>query len=302
MRSYIIKTWETEDEREQGLSEIIEVGFDKLENAIEQARKIGEDNNYACIEVQDSKQNKSYCTIDANGEKIDNFNYIDAIRQEKTNYFYNLVYGKEDIVYKDEAMFGKASKLLEVLKENEKEIYKDYKEEKDTLEKEYKDLLKDVEEYDNDDIVKVYEHPMAVTPMLDSNKGTLEDISIEFLNLIEQEKLSEYKIQDVVYAYIKGNDISDFMEYGADSDVSNMPTLSKIYEEILDILKINYESVVTNEIRGGKYETIIEFPNNNSIMIDTYSRNAQEHIAENLDSIKEFEETLDMIEEDEMEM
>lgn len=302
MRSYIIKIWETESEREQGLSEIIEVGIDKLEIAIEQARKIGEDNDYACIEVQDSKQKKSYFTIDEKGERIDNFNYLDAIRQEKINYFYSLVYGKEDIVYKDEAMFGKASKLLEVLKENEKEIYEDYKEEKDTLEKEYKDLLKDVEEYDNDDIIKVYEHPMAVTPMLDSNKGTLEDISIEFLNLIEQEKLPEYKIQDVVYAYIKGNDISDFMEYGADSDVPNMPTLSKIYEEILDILKINYESVVTNEIRGGKYETIIEFPNNNSITIDTYSRNAQEHITENLDSIKEFEETLDMLEEDEMEM
>ena len=302
MRSYIIKTWETEDEREQGLSEIIEVGFDKLENAIEKARKIGEDNNYACIEVQDSKQNKSYCTIDANGEKIDNFNYIDAIRQEKINYFYNLVYGKEDIVYKDEAMFGKASKMLEVLKENEKEIYEDYKEEKDTLEKEYKDLLKDIEEYDYDDIIKVYEHPMAVTPMLDSNKGALEDISTEFLSLIEQEKLLEYEIRDVIDAYIRSNDINDFMEYGADLDVPNMPTLSKIYEEILDILKINYESVQTNEIRGGKYETIIEFSNSNSITVDTYSRNAQEHITENINSIKEFEETLEMIEDDEMEM
>lgn len=302
MRSYIIKTWETEDEREQGLSEIIEVRFDKLEKAIEQARKIGEDNNYACIEVQDSKQNKSYCTIDSNGERIDNFNYNDAIRQEKINYFYNLVYGKEDIVYKDEAMFGKASKMLEVLKENEKEIYEDYKEEKDTLEKEYKDLLKDIEEYDYDDIIKVYEHPMAVTPMLDSNKGALEDISTEFLSLIEQEKLLEYEIRDVIDAYIRSNDISDFMEYGADLDVPNMPTLSKIYEEILDILKINYESVQTNEIRGGKYETIIEFSNSNSITVDTYSRNAQEHIVENINSIKEFEETLEMIEDDEMEM
>lgn len=302
MRSYIIKTWETEDEREQGLSEIIEVGFDKLEKAIEQARKIGEDNDYACIEVQDSKQKKSYFTIDEKGERIDNFNYLDAIRQEKINYFYSLVYGKEDIVYKDEAMFGKASKLLEVLKENEKEIYEDYKEEKDTLEKEYEDLLKDVEEYDNEDIIKVYEHPMAVTPMLDSNKGTLEDISIEFLNLIEQEKILEYEIRDVIDAYIRSNDISDFMEYGADLDVPNMPTLSKIYEEILDILKINYESVQTNEIRGGKYETIIEFSNSNSITVDTYSRNAQEHITENINSIKEFEETLEMIEDDEMEM
>ena len=299
-KNYIIKIWETESEREQGLSEIIKVGIDKLEVAIEQARKISENNEYACIEVQDSKQKKSYLTIDEKGEKIDNFNYIDAIRQEKINYFYNLVYGEEDIVYKDESTIGKASKMLEVLKENEKEMYKDFEEEKIILE-EHKDLLKDIEEYDENDIIKIYEHPMAVVPMIDSNKGTLEDITTEFLDLIEEEIL-EYEVQDVVDAYIKSNDISDFMEYGADQDVPNMPTLSKIYKEILDILQINYESVQTNEIRGGKYETIIEFTNNNSITVDTYSRNGQEHITENINSIKEFEATLELIEDDEMEM
>lgn len=299
-KNYIIKIWETESEREQGLSEIIEVGIDKLEIAIEKARKISEDNEYACIEVQDSKQKKSYLTIDEKGEKIDNFNCIDAIRQEKINYFYNLVYGEEDIIYKDESTIGKASKMLEVLKENEKEMYKDFEEEKIILE-EHKDLLKDIEEYDDNDIIKIYEHPMAVVPMIDSNKETLKDITTEYLDLIEEEIL-EYEIQDVVDAYIKSNDISDFMEYGADQDVPNMPTLSKIYEEILDILKINYESVQTNEIRGGKYETIIEFTNNNSITVDTYSRNGQEHITENINSIKDFEETLEMIEDDEMEM
>lgn len=299
-KNYIIKIWETESEREQGLSEIIKVGIDKLEIAIEEARRISEDNEYACIEVQDSKQKKSYLTIDEKGEKIDNFNYIDAIRQEKINYFYNLVYGEEDIVYKDESTLGKASKMLEELKENEKEMYKDFEEEKIILE-EHKELLKDIEEYDENDIIKVYEHPMAVVPMIDSNKGTLEDITTEFLDLIEEEIL-EYEIQDVVDAYIESNNITDFMEYGADRDVPNMPTLSKIYEEILDILKINYESVRTNEIRGGKYETIIEFTNNNSITVDTYSRNGQEHITENINSIKEFEETLELIEDDEMEM
>ena len=299
-KNYIIKIWETESEREQGLSEIIEVGFDKLEIAMEKARKISEDNEYACIEVQDSKQKKSYLTIDEKGEKTDNFNCIDAIRQEKINYFYNLVYGKEDIIYKDESTIGKASKMLEVLKENEKEMYKDFEEEKIILE-EHKDLLNDIEEYDENDILKIYEHPMAVVPMIDSNKQTLEDITTEFLDLIEEEIL-EYEIQDVVDAYIQSNDISDFMEYGADQDVPNMPTLSKIYKEILDILQINYECVQTNEIRGGKYETIIEFINNNSITVDTYSRNAQEHITENINSIKEFEATLEMIEDDEMEM
>lgn len=298
-KNYIIKIWETESEREQGLSEIIKVGIDKLEIAIEQARKISKDSEYACIEVQDSKQKKSYITIDEKGEKIDNFNYIDAIRQEKINYFYNLVYGEKDIVYKDESIFGKARKMLEVLKENEKEMYKGFEEEKIILE-EHKELLKDIEEYDENDIIKIYEHPMAVVPMIDSNKETLEDITTEFLDLIEE--ILEYEIQDVVDAYIQSNNISDFMEYGADQDVPNMPTLSKIYKEILDILKINYDSVQTNEIRGGKYETIIEFTNNNSITVDTYSRNGQEHITENISSIKGFEETLEFIEDDEMEM
>ena len=190
--------------------------------------------------------------------------------------------------------------MLEELKENEKEMYKGFEEEKIILE-EHKELLKDIEEYDDNDIIKIYEHPMAVVPMIDSNKETLEDITTEFLDLIEEEIL-EYEIQDVVDAYIESNNITDFMEYGADRDVPNMPTLSKIYEEILDILKINYESLQTNEIRGGKYETIIEFANNNSITVDTYSRNGQEHITENINSIKEFEETLEFIEDDEMEM
>ena len=62
--------------------------------------------------------------------------------------------------------------MLEVLKENEKEMYKDFEEEKIILE-EHKDLLKDIEEYDDNDIIKIYEHPMAVVPMIDSNKETI---------------------------------------------------------------------------------------------------------------------------------
>ncbi len=302
MRNYIIKVWETEDEREQGLSEILKVGIENVDNAIEQARKIKEENEYVCVEVQDSKEKKSYCTLDNEGEKIDKSNYKDAVRQEKVNYFFNLVYGSiEENVYDDADVLGKASNVAKELKENEESIYEDYEDDPD-IKKEFKELLEDIEEYDSEDIIKIYEHPMAVIPMVDSEKRVLEDLATTFLDMVEDEEIVDYKIKDIVDAYIYSNDISDFMEYGADRDTPNMQTFSKVYRDIMIILNIDYEDIYTNEIRGGKYETVIEFGNNNSITVDTYSRNGQTHIAENMESIKEFENSLDLVEDDEMEM
>ena len=40
MARYIIKIWETKDEREQGLSDIIESNLSDIQNAIEKAKKL----------------------------------------------------------------------------------------------------------------------------------------------------------------------------------------------------------------------------------------------------------------------
>ena len=51
MGTYIIKVWETEEEREQGLSYIVENDFDSISYAIERAKKIDIEENYNAIEV-----------------------------------------------------------------------------------------------------------------------------------------------------------------------------------------------------------------------------------------------------------
>ena len=92
MRSYIIKIWENEDLREQGISDIIESDIPKLEIAIDKARDIQEKNGYACIEVQDKNERMSYYTNDGIDERIDENAYLNALKQERINYFFNLIY------------------------------------------------------------------------------------------------------------------------------------------------------------------------------------------------------------------
>ena len=68
MPRYIIKIWKTEDEREQGLSDIIESNLSDIENVIEKAKKIVKSQNYNALEVQDTKQKITYYSHTPEGE------------------------------------------------------------------------------------------------------------------------------------------------------------------------------------------------------------------------------------------
>ena len=59
MKKYTIKFWETEEERENGLSEIYGSDFENLDEAIKEAKKIMKNNNFASIEVLDNNEEES---------------------------------------------------------------------------------------------------------------------------------------------------------------------------------------------------------------------------------------------------
>lgn len=61
---YIIKIWETEEMRNSGESDIIQTDIKSLKEAIDRAKKIMEEQNYASLDVQNTKENCSfyYCT------------------------------------------------------------------------------------------------------------------------------------------------------------------------------------------------------------------------------------------------
>lgn len=61
MTNYIVKYWETEEDREQGNSEIFATTNDKT-TAIEQAEKLFWRNSFACVEVQ--TETETYLTLE----------------------------------------------------------------------------------------------------------------------------------------------------------------------------------------------------------------------------------------------
>ena len=79
-KTYIIKVWENEDLREQGLSDILEVGINDLKTAIARAKKIYENNDYISIEVQTGDEQDTLYFKDKKEERYYN---LEEIAEEK---------------------------------------------------------------------------------------------------------------------------------------------------------------------------------------------------------------------------
>lgn len=294
MRSYIIKIWENEDLREQGISDIIRTDIKDIRTAVQIAQEIQNNNRYACIEVQDNQQKTSYYMQDMIEEKIFEKKYLEAIKQEKINYLYKLMYGDKNIVFINEDMIGKANVILKELDTIKQNLIEEYQEDSKDIIKEVNELKDEIlDEYDEEDIIKLYEHPMAIVPMLNSNKGTLKDMRETFLSMVEVKEIPEVALDDVIDAYMGYNDIGNFMEYSSDSNIYTNPSFSSLYKDLMDLLNIKYIDVYTNDVSDGKYVTTIEFNNEKSITIDTNAWSEIEAIKENLKSIVEYEKTIE---------
>ena len=61
---------------------------------------------------------------------------------------------------------------------------------------------------------------------------------------------------------LKKNRLKTFVGYGSDRDSYSMPSLSNVYKDLLDKLNIKYTDVFTEDISDGKYQTTIEFDDN----------------------------------------
>lgn len=117
-----------------------------------------------------------------------------------------------------------------------------------------------------------------------------------------QEENDEERIKTVVDLYFAEKGIKNLMDYGSDRDSLAMPTLSDLYKELMDKLNIKYYSVATDDISDGKYESIVELENGNSLVIDTSSWNNEEIVSNNLVSIQQEYEKIKEISQDDIEL
>lgn len=292
MGRYIIKIWETEDDREQGLSDIIETNLSDIQVAIKRAKDLNAKQNYNSMEVQDTKQKITYYSHTPDGEQSYYEEINKAEKQEKINKYAELVYNKK-LQDRNEEIYGKAKDVIKKLKED-REYINNPKNEMDKyyidmVNEEIKPLIEEIEnDFDEEDYIYLFEHPMSsflvVSKELDD---FLETLMEEFKDKIYESELNKIDIKSVVEYYFDENEITNLMTYGSDRDSYNMPTHSQMYEDILDMLKIEYQSISTDDVSDGKYTTTIEFDDNNSVTIDLNAGNGVQEVTDNVESIKE---------------
>ena len=292
MGTYIIKVWETEEEREQGLSYIVENDFDSISYAIERAKEIDKEENYNAIEVQNTKENKTFYSRTPESEDSYTSNIIKAEMQEKINKYAKLVYNSE-LQNKYDEMYGNAEDIIRQLRKDV-EYMNNHKEEFDEEQIEFsneesKELIKEIEEeFEDEDYIHISEHPMSGYFVLDTDLNDCLDTLLEYYeDIIDDMEFGQANISDVVQYYFDYNDIKNLMSYGSDRDSYNMTSHSKMYEDILELLKIDYRSITTDEISDGKYTTTIEFDDNNAIALDLNTGNGVNEVVSNIESIKE---------------
>ena len=292
MGTYIIKVWETEEEREQGLSYIVENDFDSISYAIERAKEIEKEENYNAIEVQNTKENKTFYSRTPESEDSYTSNIIKAEMQEKINKYAKLVYNSELQNNYDE-MYGNAEDIIRQLRKDV-EYMNNHKDEFDEEQIEFsneesKELIKEIEEeFEDEDYIHISEHPISGYFVLDTDLNDCLDTLLEYYeDIIDDMEFGQANISDVVQYYFDYNDIKNLMIYGSDRDSYNMTSHSKMYEDILELLKIDYRSITTDEISDGKYTTTIEFDDNNAIALDLNAGNGVDEVVSNIESIKD---------------
>lgn len=288
---YIIKIWETERHRDIGESDIIESNLNNIGQAIEKAKKIMKMNNYASLEVQNTKENKTLYFCTPKEEKYFEDEIKEEANQEKINKYAKLVWG-DTFVNNGDEIYGKVKDVIQMLIENTE--YCNTPEaniDEETLKiinKSTKHLLSEFESnFSDEDYVRLIENVMDGTLNINNRADILEDLEEYYLEEIENMELKDINIKDVVECYFDSNEIENLMEYGADRDSYTIPTISSIYIELLNILNVEYENIFTEDISDGKYISTIIFNEENKITINTNASNTYEQVTSNIESIKD---------------
>lgn len=175
--------------------------------------------------------------------------------------------------------------IKKYFKTNESELSQ---EEIDYIIEETDELIEELEQnYDDEDYISLFTHPMSDSYCINTEiKNVLDDLLDYYESKIEIMEFGKVNIKDVVNYYFDNKGIKNLEDYGADRDGEAMPTISSMYEDILENLKINYENIFSDDVSAGKYTTIIEFDDNHKIQVDTKSRYSAKDIYDNVQSIK----------------
>lgn len=210
--------------------------------------------------------------------------------QERINTYAKFAFGEEVTDNMDE-IYGKVQDVILLLKENKKycnspEVEFDEEELKD-INQSLDSLIEELNsKYEKEDFVRLIEHPMDSQLHIQDIDELLKDLQFYYLTKVEEEiELKDINIDEFVMCYFDKEHIENLVDYAATKNQSISQVLTNIYEEILDIINIEYDDLSTTQNSDSHYTSTINFNNKDSIQIETKDVNSYSDIVPNITTI-----------------
>ena len=114
----------------------------------------------------------------------------------------------------------------------------------------------------------------------------IQDLQFYYLSKIEEEtELKDININDFVMCYFDKENIENLTDYAETKNQTVSEVLTDIYEELLNIINIDFEDLSTSKNKDKKYISTIYFDEINSIKVDTTISSSYTDISSNLKNI-----------------
>ena len=293
MGRYIIKIWETESDRDLGLSDIIETNINSIYEAIRKAKKIMSEENYSSLEVQNVAENSTFYYFSQDEEKYFDENIKNAVIQEKINK-YGKLFCNDKLINFGYDFYGKVEDIIKDLKDTVE--YWKLQDSNSTQSKEiieFENYTNKIEEQLNKkhspgDFTHLTFDSLSQFPIEDDAYFILREFEYDYWKKIDDMKLNEVNLKDLMEIYFDFNNAKNLDEYCKNFHFngSNTSIISKLYNNILEKLGIEFQNVITNTTNSNKYKTIISLGDNNSIQLYSDLKYDIDKMSQNIEEIR----------------
>ena len=262
MKTYKLKIWETEDDRNSGFSDILKSNIESLTDAIKEAKLQFDKQDLECVVVLDDKEETTYFLKDHSEEKM----YNEAIFE----------------LFEEKQMQERASNLS-------KEISIWY-EGVDPYG--FRDDFDSLEEAISTTFEALYKDPLAIYDNLRLNLLEFEEAGEDFQTGKKiQDELINFVIEDFTNKYslekLNEKSISDFLKLG-NPDFENENILSDYYLKASEELKINNIRFIDVKMNQNyEYDVNVEFTSGGTLKTSVENFSDDKQIIASIKEIKE---------------
>lgn len=262
MKTYKLKIWETEDDRNSGFSDILKSNIESLTDAIKEAKLQFDKQDLECVVVLDDKEETTYFLKDHSEEKMYNEAIFELFEEKQMQETASNLSKEISIWYEGVDPYG------------------------------FRDDFDSLEEAISTTFEALYKDPLAIYDNLRLNLLEFEEAGEDFqAGKKIQDELINFVIEDFTNKYslekLNEKSISDFLKLG-NPDFENENILSDYYLKASEELKINNIRFIDVKMNQNyEYDVNVEFTSGGTLKTSVENFSDEKQIIASIKYIKE---------------